>query len=162
MQAGGLQGRKLAEQKAGRAESWQGRKPAAVGAAFSAEWGVWKKGEDGQSGNGHGKAKGIGLQREISRPDEGQGCGGIAGPGAADRVQQGTDGDPQGNRAHKGSGREHGGGQGCGAYSGKYGIEALAEGYWVQAYDDFFAPNVNSNVVVFLEHGDRKFSVLKS
>ena len=44
----------------------------------------------------------------------------------------------------------------------KYGIEALAEGYWVQAYDDFFAPNVNSNVVVFLEHGDRKFSVLKS
>ncbi len=41
----------------------------------------------------------------------------------------------------------------------KYGIEALAEGYWVQAYDDFFAPNVNSNVVVFLEHGDRKFCV---
>ena len=102
-----------------RAESWQGRKPAAVGAAFSAEWGVWKKGEDGQSGNGHGKAKGTGRQREISRPDDGQGCGGIAGPGAADRVQQGTDGDPQGDCAHKESGRERGGGQGCGAYPEK-------------------------------------------
>lgn len=41
----------------------------------------------------------------------------------------------------------------------KYGIEAKAEGYWVQAYNDFFAPSVNSNVVVFMEHGDRKFCV---
>ncbi len=41
----------------------------------------------------------------------------------------------------------------------KYGIEAVAEGYWVQAYNDFFAPNVNSNVVVFMEHGNRKFCV---
>lgn len=41
----------------------------------------------------------------------------------------------------------------------KYGIEAAAEGYWVQAYNDFFAPNVNPNVVVFMEHGNRKFCV---
>lgn len=41
----------------------------------------------------------------------------------------------------------------------KYGIEAKAEGYWVQAYNDFFAPSVNPNVVVFMEHGDRKFCV---
>ena len=41
----------------------------------------------------------------------------------------------------------------------KYGIEAAAEGYWTQAYNDFFAPSVNPNVVVFMEHGDRKFCV---
>lgn len=39
----------------------------------------------------------------------------------------------------------------------KYGIEASTEGYWVQGYHDFFAPYVNSNVVVFMEYGDRKF-----
>ena len=43
--------------------------------------------------------------------------------------------------------------------SEKYGIEASAEGYWVQGYHDFFAPYINSNVVVFMEYGDRKFCV---
>ncbi|MCI8403227.1 MAG: hypothetical protein HFI38_14245 [Lachnospiraceae bacterium] len=41
----------------------------------------------------------------------------------------------------------------------KYGIEVLAEGYWVQGYHDFFAPYVNSNVVVFMEYEGRKFCV---
>ena len=39
----------------------------------------------------------------------------------------------------------------------KYGIDASAEGYWVQGHHDFFAPYVNSNVVVFLEYEGRKF-----
>lgn len=43
--------------------------------------------------------------------------------------------------------------------SEKYGIEASAEGYWVQAYDDFFAPYVSTGVVVFMEYGERKFCV---
>lgn len=41
----------------------------------------------------------------------------------------------------------------------KYGIDASLQGYWVQGYNDFFAPSVNSNVVVFMECGDRKFCV---
>ena len=41
----------------------------------------------------------------------------------------------------------------------KYGMEASAEGYWVQAYHDFFAPYVNTNVIVFMEYRDRKFCV---
>ena len=39
----------------------------------------------------------------------------------------------------------------------KYGIDALPQGYWVQGYHDFFAPYVNSNVVVFMEYEGRKF-----
>lgn len=39
----------------------------------------------------------------------------------------------------------------------KYGIDASPQGYWVQGYHDFFAPYVNSNVVVFMEYEDRKF-----
>lgn len=41
----------------------------------------------------------------------------------------------------------------------KYGIEAYAEGYWVQGYHDFFAPYVSSKVVVFMEQEGRKFCV---
>lgn len=39
----------------------------------------------------------------------------------------------------------------------KYGIDALTEGYWVQGHHDFFAPEINSNVVVFMEYEGRKF-----
>lgn len=39
----------------------------------------------------------------------------------------------------------------------KYGIDASAEGYWVQGYHDFFAPYINSNVVVFMEYDGKKF-----
>lgn len=39
----------------------------------------------------------------------------------------------------------------------KYGINASAKGYWVQGYHDFFAPYINSNVVVFMEYDGRKF-----
>lgn len=39
----------------------------------------------------------------------------------------------------------------------KYGIDASPQGYWVQGYHDFFAPYVNSNVVVFMEYEGRKF-----
>ncbi len=39
----------------------------------------------------------------------------------------------------------------------KYGIEASPQGYWVQGYNDFFAPSVNSNIVVFMEYEGRKF-----
>lgn len=41
----------------------------------------------------------------------------------------------------------------------KYGIEAYAEGYWVQGYHDFFTPYVSSKVVVFMEQKGRKFCV---
>ena len=41
----------------------------------------------------------------------------------------------------------------------KYGMEAAAEGHWVQAYDDFFAPYVSTNVIVFMEYRGRKFCV---
>lgn len=39
----------------------------------------------------------------------------------------------------------------------KYGIDASAQGYWVQGYHDFFASYVSSNVVVFMEYDGRKF-----
>ena len=39
----------------------------------------------------------------------------------------------------------------------KYGIDASPQGYWVQGYHDFFAPYVNSNVVVFMKYEGRKF-----
>ena len=41
----------------------------------------------------------------------------------------------------------------------KYGMEASAEGHWVQAYNDFFVPYVSTNVIVFMEYRDRKFCV---
>lgn len=41
----------------------------------------------------------------------------------------------------------------------KYGMEASAEGYWVQAYNDFFAPYVSTNVIVFMEYRGKKFCV---
>ena len=41
----------------------------------------------------------------------------------------------------------------------KYGMEASAEGYWVQAYNDFFAPYVSTSVVVFMEYRGKKFCV---
>lgn len=41
--------------------------------------------------------------------------------------------------------------------SKKYGIEAEAKGYWVQANYDFFTSSTNPNVVVFMEYGDKRF-----
>ena len=38
----------------------------------------------------------------------------------------------------------------------KYRIDALAEGYWVQGHYDFFAPNLNSDIIVFMEYKGRK------
>lgn len=41
----------------------------------------------------------------------------------------------------------------------KYGMKAIAEGHWVQAYNDFFAPYVSTNVIVFMEYRGSKFCV---
>ncbi len=42
----------------------------------------------------------------------------------------------------------------------KYGIEAMAQGHWVQATYDFFTTDPNPNVVVFLECEDKKFCAM--